>query len=101
MTEETRWKNFARQTASLDLKCNYRHCSISMPVVDTIFTAPEKWSHWRQLDGGGGQVRPGIMSRTHGHDLTSGGSQGGIGYLALPIPPKTAKNLSFVEGRKY
>ena len=37
MTDETRWKNFARQTAPLDLKCNYRHCRVSMPVVDAIF----------------------------------------------------------------
>jgi hypothetical protein len=57
MREETCRKNFPRQTDLLAIKCNYRHCSISMPVVDTIFAAPEKWAHWRRLDGGGGQIR--------------------------------------------
>jgi hypothetical protein len=46
-----------------------------MPVVDIVFAAREKWGHWRRLDGGGGQIRPGIMSRTQGHGLTSDGSQ--------------------------
>ena len=93
--EETCWKNFSRQTASVDLKCNYRHCPISMPVVDIIFAASKKWSHWWRLDGGGdstvvatrrwwrpNSVRnpvprscPGILFRTQGHGLTSEGSQ--------------------------
>ncbi len=63
MTEATCGENFAGQTASLDLKCNCRHCSMSMPAVDTIFSASNKWGRGRWLDGGGGQIRPGILSR--------------------------------------
>ena len=62
MREETCWKNFARQTAPLALKCTYRHCPISMPVGDifyAILLTPEKWAHWRWLIGGSSQIRPG------------------------------------------
>jgi hypothetical protein len=35
--KESRWKNFACQTDLLAVKYNYRHCSISMPVVDVFY----------------------------------------------------------------
>jgi hypothetical protein len=102
MREEICSKNFPRQTDLLDIKSNYRHCSISMPVVDTIFTAPEKWTHWRRLDGGGGgQIRPGILFWKQGHGSTAETSPPAISegkwISALSIPTKTAK----IEGRKY
>ena len=34
--EESRRKEFARQTEPLAIECKYRHCPISMPVVDTF-----------------------------------------------------------------
>jgi hypothetical protein len=52
--EEFRWKNFARQTGSLDIKYKYRHCSISMPVfdsLDAIYTGIRKMGSLAGLHG--------------------------------------------------
>jgi hypothetical protein len=94
----TCWKNFSRQTDRLVIKFNYRHCSISMPVVEyfvAIFADTRKMGPLAALNGGSGgsggsgssgggdncgQIWPGILSWKQGRGSTARGiPTGGIG----------------------
>ncbi|HEX4349203.1 MAG TPA: hypothetical protein VH251_02390 [Verrucomicrobiae bacterium] len=99
---ESPWKNFARPTAPLAIKCKYRHCPISMPVfsfLNAVFSDTRKMGRWLRLNDRSSQARPGVLvlSWKQDHDSTASGIPSrrdwkASGKLALPIPPKAARN---------